>query len=177
MAAAGVLTASSAFAAYGATGDATIYGQMPNVCQVEVTASTSAVSKLDLSDARNGDAVGDKVFDVSEKCTDADGYTVTFNTTTAGAAANQGRLIHGDYDSGAIDAKHYLDYSLKYGTSESSNTAVNKLDGTANDLTAATSVPAGTVRSAYISHATGSDRLMEGDFTDTVTISIAGVVG
>ena len=173
----GTLVSVSAFAAYGTNGNATIYGQMPNVCQVEVSASTSTGSKLDLSNLRDGLDNSHEVFSVSEKCTDEDGYTVQFQAATSGQHAALGRLVHDDYNSQSPDNKHFLEYGLRYGYESANAVLVDKLDGTANNIDAHASYPAGVQRKAYIIHDAGSGRLIEGDFVDTVTVSISGADG
>ena len=142
------LTFTSAYAA--TTGTLLLKGTVPRLLDITVT-PTSIASTLPLNTSQTNTVVAS----VNEKSNSVSGYKVSISS------ANAGKLVHQSVTSSSIN------YSLRYNSA-----AINLATG--QTVTYSSSTPANANRSVDISYTgVAHDLLIEGDYSDTVTFTIA----
>ncbi len=143
-----LLLSSSAFAA--TSGTLLLKGNVAEILSIDVQESANAQA-LDLI----GGEADTLVADVVEKSNSTTGYTVTLSSANAGKLVNTGL------------ASQTVDYTLNYGgqlvdLSAGNGTYTDNNPGTGQDINKELKI-----------NITGSNTLAAGDYTDTVTLSIA----
>jgi len=143
-----ITTMTSAFAA--TTGTLLLKGTVPRLLDITVTAQPIA-STLPLNTTQTNTVVAS----VNEKSNSVTGYKVSISS------ANAGKLVHQSVSSSSIN------YTLRYNSA-----AINLVTG--QTITYSSSLPANANRSVDISYTgVAHDLLIEGDYSDTVTFTIA----
>ena len=140
-----LLAGSSAYAAGPTSGQIIIRGTVGSICEIGVV---DYGTNLDLVAGESNRAVGQ----ITETCNDADGYSVSFNSSEGGKMVGP---------RGAVSA-YRVNYDSISNTNLASDASIDRPD------------PQWNVQHELTVNVDGQDELPAGEYRDTVTVTIAG---